>query len=210
MMDRLERYSRNATHDDECAETETKTYDASAPTEATGVAISAPLTAVISHGDDTMVPDAPAPSHRMDVDSDGVATLASSTITGNAEAGAQDDEALIALRREVYSLTADMSVEQLMAISDPAVRAAGLLMADLLALRDGDAAGLTKLAVGVEIPEAGRHGEMALLLFREALAIRSEAKRKAFEKKRPGRIKALSDFGREALLDEVARLRGLR
>jgi hypothetical protein len=208
MMDRLERYSHFAAHDDECAETEN--YDASAPTEATGEAISASLSAVIPHDDDTTVPDAPVPSHRMDAASDDAAAPASSTIMGNAEASTQADEALTALRREVFSLTADMSVKQLKAISDPAVRAAGLLMADLLALRDGDAAGLTKLAVGVETPEAGRHGEMTVLLFREALAIRSDAKRKAFEKKRPGRIKALSDFGREGLLDEVARLRGLR
>ncbi len=208
MMDRLERYSRNAVHDDDCADTEN--YDASAPTEATNEATSAPRTAVIPHRDDTMVPDAPAPSRRTDADPDSVAKPASSTRTGKAETGAQEDEALTALRREVFSLTADMSVERLTAISDSAVRAAGLLMADLLTLRDGDAAGLTKLAVGVEIPEAGRHGEMAVLLFREALAIRSDAKRKAFEKKRPGRIKALSNFGREGLLDEVARLRGLR
>ncbi|HEV2544922.1 MAG TPA: hypothetical protein VGU70_19385 [Methylobacterium sp.] len=208
MMDRLERYSRNAAHDDECADTEN--CDASAPNEAAEEATSAPRTAVIPHCDHTMVPDAPAPSRRTDAVPDSVAKPASSTITGKAEAGAQEDEALTALRREVFSLTADMSVEQLTAISDSAVRAAGLLMADLLTLGDGDAAGLTKLAVGVEIPEAGRHGEMAVLLFREALAIRSDAKRKTFEKKRPGRIKALSDFGREGLLDEVARLRGLR
>ncbi|WP_449409870.1 hypothetical protein [Methylobacterium komagatae] len=190
--------------------TEIENYDVSAPTEATGEATSASLSAVIPHDDDTMVPDASVPSHRMDAASDSAAAPASSTITGNTKAGAQDNEALTALRREAFSLTADMSVEQLTAISDPGVRAAGLLMADLLVLRDGDAAGLTKLAVGVETLEAGRHGEMAVLLFREALAIRSDAKRKAFEKKRPGRIKALSDFGREGLLDEVARLRGLR
>lgn len=210
MMEWLERYSHNAAHDDKCAEIKTENYDASAPIESTGTATSATPIAVIPHGDDTMVPDALAPSCRTDVEPDGVAASASSTIMGSAEAGAQVAEALTALRREVFSMTADMSVEQLTAISDPAVRAAGLLMADLLALRDGDAAGLTKLAVGVETPEAGRHGEMAVLLFREALAIRSEAKRKVFEKKRPGRIKSLSDFGREGLLDEVARLRGLR
>lgn len=212
MMYCLERYSRNAAHEDQCAETETETenYDASAATEASRGPATAPPTAVVTHGVDATVADVSAPSHRTDADPDVVATPASPTTTRNAETGEPGDEVLAALRREVFSLTADMSAKQLTAIADPAIRAAGLLMADLLTLRDGDAAALTTLAADLEISEAGRHGEMAVTLYREVLAIRSDAKRKAFEKKRPGRIKALSYFGREGLLDEVARLRGLR
>jgi len=122
----------------------------------------------------------------------------------------REDEGLMALRLEVLSLTAGMNVAQLMALSDPIVRAAGLLMADLLTLQQKDAAGLTTLVAGIDSSVAGRHGELAVALYREALGIRSDAKRKAFEKKRAGRIASLRDFGLEGLIDEVARLRGLR
>lgn len=176
-----------------------------------GAAASAGVPATATAADpEAATMNEPAPSH---LGYPNAATKVTSASVWQVAEGVRDDrkdEGLMALRREVRSLTADMSVAQLMVLSDPIVRAAGLLMADLLKLRQKDAAGLTMLVAGLETLEAGRHGEMAVALYREALAIRSDAKRKAFEKKRTSRIKSLSDFGRDVLLDEVARLRGLR
>ncbi|TXM95373.1 DnaJ domain-containing protein [Methylobacterium sp. WL116] len=117
------------------------------------------------------------------------------------------DSVRILIEAESKKIIFGMSIDMIQKIKNPHLRAAALLMTDMGELcRQGYGGDIAALAVGVNVPIAGRMGQLAFDTYGLAANANTPAKQRAYAKKLKAHTRDLIGFGQLAMAEQAFEL----